>query len=68
MRYAQLNVREVAVNQIHVAPGNQTLWKWLAESRAYFHSNRLAQRGESAQQSARAHVRTEQAQLRAGRI
>ena len=63
MGHRQLHFRQVAVEQVHVVPGNELLVHLLMEQLRHVHHGLLHQRVQSAQDAAHAHLGAEQPQL-----
>ena len=66
MGHRQLHLGQVAVEQIHVVPGDELLVHLLVEELRHVHDGLFQQRMQPAQDAAHAHLSAEQAQLRAG--
>ena len=66
MGHRQLHLGQVAVEQIHVVPGDELLVHLLVEELRHVHDGLFQQRMQPAQDATHAHLGTEQAQLRAG--
>ena len=65
VRDGQLHFGQVAVEQVHVVPGDDLLVDLLAEQLRHGHHGALEPGGKAAQDTARAHFGAQQAQLRA---
>ena len=63
VRDGQLHLGQVAIEQVHVVPGDDLLVDLLAEHLRHGHHGALQPGGQSAQDAAHAHLGTEEAQL-----
>ena len=65
VRHGQLHLGQVAVEQVHVVPGDDLLVDALAEYLRHGHHGALEPRRQAAQDAARPHLGAQKAQLRA---